>query len=64
MRLSEEITFKTRANPQVCDQNINRANVYESKLAQTYRDSNCAGASPTLTTHTHLIKGLAVHPFN
>ena len=34
----EEIPFKTSANPQARDQSINRANLYENEMVQTYRD--------------------------
>ena len=32
MRLSEGIPFKTCANPQARDQNINQANLYENEM--------------------------------
>ena len=47
MRLPKRIPFKTCANPQARGQNIDRANVNENKMVQTYRDLNCSGASPT-----------------
>ena len=48
MRLSEEIPFKTFANPhQAHNHKLNRANLYESEMVQTYPDLNCSGASPT-----------------
>ena len=46
MRLSQGVPFKTCANPPASDQNINRANLYENEMVQTYRDLNCAGESP------------------
>ena len=51
MGLSEGIPFKTCANPQACNRNINWANVYESEMGQTDRDVNYSGASPTSSTH-------------
>ena len=48
MRLSEGISFKTCAKPRARGQIINRANLYESELVETYRDLNCSGASPKL----------------
>ena len=48
MRLSERIPFKTCANPQARNQNINRANAYENRMVQADRDLNCSGASPIL----------------
>ena len=49
MRLSEEIPSKTCADPQAHNQNLNRANLYESEMVQTYRDLNCSGPSPIMS---------------
>ena len=46
MRLSEGNPFKSCAKPPARDQNINRANLYENEMVETYRDLNCSGASP------------------
>ena len=42
----KETPFKTSANPQPHNQNLNRANRYENETVSTYRDLNCSGASP------------------
>ena len=36
MRLSEGPSFKTCAIPQARDQNVNRANLYENEMVQTF----------------------------
>ena len=46
MRLSGGNPFKTSANPQAHNQKLNRANRYENKMVEAYRDLKCSGASP------------------
>ena len=38
--------FKTCANPQARDQNINRGNLYENEMVLTYHNLHFSGASP------------------